>query len=282
MKKAKVKIPAKLNLSLDVVGNSGGYHQLNSIVCSVNLYDEVSVKVRNDYDITLKEKGISCGCEPIKNNAYKTAEKFMVEYGVLGADITINKSIFVGGGLGGSSADIAGVINCVQKIYGLTDEECLNLANRQGSDSGYMLKGGLALLEGRGDKITSLGKLNKTYMLLVRNDTTVLAKSVFKEFDDRAESFKPCSKQAIEKLTSGDTLGFFKALKNDLTASAVKYCKEIESAVKGLKTAGALTALMTGSGPTVFGVFENKKMRDTAYKKLKAVYGDRLVKVNTL
>ncbi|MBQ9103992.1 MAG: 4-(cytidine 5'-diphospho)-2-C-methyl-D-erythritol kinase [Clostridia bacterium] len=282
MKKAKAKIPAKLNLTLDVAHAENGYHQLNSIVCSISLYDELTVKPRKDYAITLTEKGLKSGCAIEKNNAYKTAEKLSVLYGAFGADITINKHIFVGGGLGGSSADIAGVIKCNQQIYGISDTDALDLANSLGSDSGYMLKGGFSLLEGRGDKISKIGKLPKTYMLLIENKKEVLAKDVFKTFDKMGKEYPPCSKKLIDVFMSGNILEFFKNLKNDLTDSAIEYCPEIKTAINSLLKVGAINALMTGSGPTVFGIFESKKARDIAYKKLKSEYKERIVKVHTL
>lgn len=282
MKEAKAKIPAKLNLALDVIGLENGYHTLETLVCSVNLYDVVTVKIRSDGKINLKEKGIKSGAKKEDNNAYKTFKRFFDGNKITGADIVVKKGIFVGAGLGGSSADIAGVSKCLQKIYRLTEKETLNLANACGSDSGYMLRGGYAVLSGRGNVVTPLKNRRKLYMLLIKGKSAAWTKEVFGEFDRLAKVYQPTAKKAAEFFENGEHDLFLSALKNDLTKAASGFCPEIENAVSALKKSGAVVALMTGSGPTVFGIYVDKKSRDAAFRKLKKEYGKRLIKVHSL
>ena len=117
MRKVKVKVPAKVNLTLDVLGLDGGYHSLKSFVASVNVFDTITVKARRDGKITLENRGVDVGCDITDNNAYKGAKSFIDTFGTCGVDIVIDKKIPVGGGLGGSSADIAGVLNALNRLF---------------------------------------------------------------------------------------------------------------------------------------------------------------------
>lgn len=282
MLKTKVKVCAKLNLSLDVVGSRDGYHQLETLVCSINLCDKITVKESKEKGVTLKEKGIKSGASEKENNAYKTAEKYLLNNNEKGLDITIKKDIFVGGGLGGSSADIAGVCKCLIEMGKLSQEEGKALADSMGSDSGYMLNGGFALLQGRGDKVYPLKVDKRLYFLLIKSNAKLLAKEVFAQFDSVNKKNKPCSKIAVEKLQTGDYIGFCNTIKNDLQKASQTFSPEIEIACELLKSVGANASLMTGSGPTVFGVFESKKQRDKAFKRLKKRLGKNVVKAHSV
>jgi hypothetical protein len=157
MKKITVKIPAKINLTLDVVGVRDGFHDIESLCVGVNIYDKITVKKRSDKLVTLKEVGIKAGCEVQNNNAYKSAILFMQTFRTSGVDIIVDKSIPVGAGLGGSSADIAGVLLAMQKLFGVK-KDIKPLADSLGSDSGYMLSVRPAIISGRGDKVIDLNE----------------------------------------------------------------------------------------------------------------------------
>ena len=159
MKKITIKAKAKINLTLDVVGLNSGYHDINTLVTTIDLYDRIILKKRKDSAISLNCTGVKMDCAITDNNAYKTAKAFADKFSTGGVDITVQKNIPLGAGLGGSSADIAGVLNGLKALYGV-NESVLDIANALGSDSGYMLSGGYAVLSGRGDKIKS--KKNKT------------------------------------------------------------------------------------------------------------------------
>ena len=164
MKKVKVKAYAKINLILDVVGVEGNFHALKSLVCSIDLADDVVIKKRKDGKIILKKSGIPYDCPLEKDNAYRSAVSYLNDG--QGVSIKIKKRIPVGGGLGGSSADIAGVLNALDLLYdGQKDKQ--KIADQLGSDSKYMLKGGYAILEGRGDKISYLNQNRQFYILVL-------------------------------------------------------------------------------------------------------------------
>ena len=154
MNTVKIKSYAKINLTLEIKGVENGYHLLDSLVASIDLFDLVVLKKRKDKlsSITMRGMG-SEGIPPEENIALKTAELFSETFSTPGVDVTVYKNIPIGAGLGGSSADSAGVINGMAKLYGITDEDALTaLAEKTGSDTSYMRKGGFQRMQGRGEK----------------------------------------------------------------------------------------------------------------------------------
>lgn len=282
MKSIKIKVPAKINLTLDVLGtDEKGYHVLSSLVSSISLFDEVIIKKRKDKKINLKEKGIKCGCSVLDNNAFKAAKLYLKDCLDAGAEITLKKKIPVGGGLGGSSADIAGVLKGLESLYNFK-AELKDLANALGSDSAYMLNGGWAIMRGRGEKIEKIDCSLKLYLIVVKEQESISAKNCYKKFDEQKKVFFPATERAIECLKNQDFDNFINSLKNDLTESAVLYLPAIKDNIETLKSAGAKTALMTGSGSSVYGVFLTEKDRNAAYKKLPEHLKKNAIKAETL
>ena len=137
--RSKVKAYAKINLSLNIYETVGGYHDLDSIVTTIDLYDEITATKRRDDKIVVKMRGIGEGeLSGTNNNAYKAAKLFKETFDTKGMDIKIVKHIPLAGGLGGSSADIAGVLNALKELFDV-DGDVKPLADRLGSDSGYLL-----------------------------------------------------------------------------------------------------------------------------------------------
>ena len=186
MKKVKIKAPAKINLTLDVLGVTDGYHDIKSLVASIDVYDEITLKARKDSTITLECTGINIGCDTFDNNAYK-----------------IKKNIPIGAGLGGSSADIAGVLLGMKNLYQVKGN-LHTIANELGSDSNYMLSGGYAVITGRGERVHPR-EIDKTlYLILVTEDKSITARASYKAFDKLEKIFKPCTAAAEKALKDGD------------------------------------------------------------------------------
>ena len=265
MKKTKVKIPAKINLTLDVLGSNNGFHNLKSLVASINLYDAITLSKNKTGNISLKEKGIRAGCNVQDNNAYKTAKLVLDTYKDFGVDITINKSIPVGAGLGGSSADIAGVLVGLDMFFGGT-LDLFNIAKTLGSDVNYMMSGGYAVLRGKGDDVEYLGIDKKLYLIILTAKNPITAKDCFKKFDEKGTKNPPVTDKAVELLLKEDE-SFIELLKNDLFDSAIELLPEIKENYELLKSYG--NAVMTGSGNAVLGIYLSKKERDNVYKALK-------------
>ena len=279
MKKTKVKVPAKINLTLDVLGKNDGYHTLESLVCSINLYDLITVSKRKDYSTRLICKGLDVGCANTQNNAYIAAERFRKQFDLGGVDIVVKKNIPVGGGLGGSSADIAGVLKGCKKLFNL-DCDLTEIANNLGSDSAYMLNGGYAVMQGRGDIVKPLNIKTKLYFLIVSMTESVSARDCYSRFDSDGITYPKSTSPAVEKLANQDIKGFTSVIKNDLYKPAKEILPEIEENVKNLKA--VYNGFMTGSGSATFAVFSSKKLRNKAYKILLPRYGKKLIKAQTV
>ena len=285
MKKVTQKINAKINLTLEIVGVENGYHLIKSLVASVNIADAVTLYKRNDGLITIKEKGIKVGGKLQDNNAYKACKAFMDRYFCNGADIIIDKKIPIGGGLGGSSADIAGVLKCMQLLYG-DFSEVESLAESLGSDVNYMLKGGYAVISGRGEKVVSTYIKDKFYLLLIFDSVSVSAKQSYGEFDKihgYGEYKEPFTPSVVKLLENGESEKAFSLCYNDLYIPSATLNPNICKNIDLIRDIGAEYINMSGSGSTVFALFRSKKDRDRAYKNIvKTVGKDKLLKAETV
>lgn len=275
MKKVRIKIPAKINLSFDIIGKEGKFHKIRSLVASCGIYDAVTLYARKDGLVTLKEKGIKAGCPVEENNAVKAAKAFINTFGTCGVDIVINKKIPVGGGLGGSSADIAAVLKGMCVLYN-ESANIYPLAERLGSDVTYMLNGGYAIISGKGDDVEPLAVSNALHLVVVFGNATTNAGAAYSEFDNLGLKTEISTDGCAKRLTDGDIKGLANEAKNDLYAPSLKFCPEMATAIKELEKFGAYKGLMTGSGSTVFGIFKDKKSAKFALKNLKKKFGKRV------
>lgn len=263
--KLKRQIGAKLNLTLDIVGEKNGFHQLKSLVVELSIKDTVVIKGRKDDEVTLKVKGASL---PVgeKNTAFKAGKAFVDRYLVPGVDITVIKKIPLGGGLGGSSADIAGVLSLMKEYYDI-DGDLSSIASSLGSDVYYMINGGTAILEGKGERVSKIKSSKKLYFLLALAKNECLSKDAYLEYDNQGITYPESTGKAVEYYSKGDINSLIKVMKNDLTPASTTLVKEIKDNLKALSVTG--NAFMTGSGSVTFSLFESKKERDKWYNKLK-------------
>ena len=286
MQKAKIKIPAKLNLTLDITGQTENYHQIDSLVCSVNLFDEIVIKKRNDDKINLKITKILVDCEEKDNNAYKATLLFKKAYLDLvgndknfGVDIKIKKNIPLANGLGGSSADASGTLLCLQKLFN-TNFDLSEMADKIGSDCSYMLKGGFARISGRGEIVESIDYGRNLYFLIVTSISRVSTKECYDKFDKKDYELTPCTSDVLRALKCLDFNNFLDGLSNHLYKPACELLSEIEKRQKILSNFGK--TVMTGSGSALFLVFADKKKRKKAYKKIKKLYKKQVIKAETI
>ena len=280
MKKVKVKIPAKLNLTLDVLGEKDGYHEIESLVASVNVYDTITVRQRRENIVSITFKGEPINLPPMNSSAYYAAQEFKKEFSGDGVDITIERSIPASAGLGGSSADIAGVLVALKKFYGVS-ESAEHIANKLGSDVAYMMRGGFAVMKNRGEQVEFLEDVKmKLYVIILKGTKGVSTGECYKKFDQLGKKYHKNTPIATRFLQDNDAKNLFGTFKNDLYESAKLILPEIEKNLISLKVFG--TALMTGSGSATFAAFKTKKERDKAFKKLFLVFGDRVIKAETV
>lgn len=277
MRTVKVKAYAKVNLTLDILGIENGFHTLNSLVSTIDLYDVVKVKKRKDDKILLKTYGISTECDVEKNTAYKAGKLFKETFNTSGVTIIIDKRIPLGGGLGGSSADIAGVLLAMKKLFEI-DKDVKPLADSLGSDAGFMLTGGYAKMQGRGDVVTSIDCDKVLYFLVMPAKSIVTAKASYTEYDKIGEKYLPVTDKAIDYLKKGEMQAFIKTCKNDLYNASANLCPEIERNIEFLSKYSK--AIMTGSGSCSIAIFEDKKERDRIFMKVLG-YGLNVLRTKT-
>ncbi|MDE6355622.1 MAG: 4-(cytidine 5'-diphospho)-2-C-methyl-D-erythritol kinase [Clostridia bacterium] len=298
---ARIKAYAKLNLTLDILGTSGDFHMLDSLVCSVDLFDLIKIHRRTDDKITIEMHGMGTELiEPEKNNAYLAAKKYQTRFNCGGADIKIFKNIPVGAGMGGSSANAAGVLRGMAKLYGAGSEAQLKeLADELGSDTGYMLSGGFARISGRGERVQSLNVTKKLHFFALFPEGGVSTPKCYALYDKLAgtchsapdchsapnchserraqpaaeESFcalqsnfprKNQTQSAINALASGNLNALGGCLSNALTAPATHLNPHIAEAIEELKSFSPLGVSMTGSGSAVYALFESKELCEWA------------------
>lgn len=188
----RVKVYAKLNLSLNAFPKRGNFHPIDSVVTSINLFDQVEVSARKDKKVVIK------GFMPtMENIAYKTAVAFVSQFDTNGVTISIKKGIPIGAGMGGSSADSAGVIYCMCKLFNV-DIYCQQVADlcaSLGSDISFMLHGGIARMKGKGDDVT-FGELPiDLHFALTCFPVSMSTADVYKVFDNLpTQSHVDCEK----------------------------------------------------------------------------------------
>ncbi len=276
MKTVAIKAYAKVNLTLEIVGQAGGYHQLDSLVASVNIFDKIVLKKRKDSLCSVVMKGLgSESIPPEHNNALKAGEAFAKVFHTTGADITVYKNIPLGAGLGGSSADAAGVLRGMAKLYGVDEPEKLcHLADSLGSDIRYMLFGGFARMQGRGERVESLAINEKLHFLLLCPSEGVSTKECYQKFDElarenHANNPKNATQNCIQALLQNDTYKAGRYLTNDLFAPASELCESVKKAWEEANSFSPIGAVMTGSGSCVLAIFENREFCEWAKSRYK-------------
>ncbi len=271
------KAYAKINLHLEVLAKrADGYHELDSVMQTVSLADNVTVKVKKD------QKGkISLGCSlsyiptDERNIAWKAAKAFLSKTGSEGdsTEIYIEKNIPVAAGLGGGSADGAAVLRALNALYGypLTIEELCALATPLGADIPFCIVGGCRRTEGIGEIFTVVPGLSEDVRLVIAmgkiGSNTARAYGRLDAMRERG-----CDKTAlpmIEALTEGDAPKVASLLFNRFEEVILPINADASAARRIMKVAGAQGALMSGSGAAVFGMFDDEKKAQAATTMLR-------------
>lgn len=268
--KVTEKAYAKINFALNVGEKKGEYHELESLVSTVSLFDKIVLYPRKDKNITLKAAGdikeYVYNCIPAKDNAYKAAVAFMDRFGTNGVDITLEKHIPLSSGMGGSSACIAAVLRGMKRLYGVEDD-LTGLANSLGSDTNFLLKGGFAILRGRGDRVEYLDPLPQKQFLAVFPIGGVEVGECFAAFDKAGSGCKKADIEALAKSFYTDEI-LFDECRNMLEKSACMINGEIKRAIDMLKSLSPKAVFMTGSGSTVCAFFDYDGLCSWAQEKL--------------
>ena len=269
----KLRAFAKVNLSLNITGRdeARGMHALDSVMMSVDLFDTITVAPRNDSDIRVGFVGADF--VPTENNtAYKAAKAVQDIIGGNGYDITVEKGIPIGAGLGGSSADGAAVLRALDVLYRLPERgvDMRSVALSVGSDVPFMLTGGLARVTGVGEQLFFIeNKLNLFMVGLMANSVSTAA--AYAKFDELHPDFSYCptdNEKLCNLLLDGDGRAI-EHLGNALYEPAVCLSPEIKQNAELLSCYGGAVCL-TGSGGMVLGYFTDMQKFYECYTALKA------------
>lgn len=272
----KRKAYAKINIALDVVGKrEDGYHLLRMIMQTVDIYDLIEVKKNNINEIRILTNKYYLPTDE-RNLAYKAAKIFMENFKIKsGVDINIKKNIPVCAGMAGGSTDAATVLYLMNKVFNINakSEELEKVALKIGADVPYCIEGGTALCEGVGEKITKLKDFKDKILVVVKPNFGVSTKEVYGELDIN-KVYKHVNVEGIIRDMENDNLyGVCSKMKNILENVTIKKHRVLREIKDELRRYGAVGAMMSGSGPTIFGFFDDMLTAQRAYEEMKVRYG---------
>lgn len=198
----KVKVCAKLNLSLDITGRTADYHLIDSVVATVDVYDVVEVNVSDETVVTC------CGVEQCDNTAYKAINAFNKLFGNGNYTVNITKGIPFSAGMGGSSADASAVVYCLCKLNGISldDERILQVCNSVGSDVNVLLHGGICRITGKGNDVEVLD-YRKVFFVVSTFSVPMSARQVYAEFDNAPCCVTVRNDKLIDSISNGKDIG---------------------------------------------------------------------------
>lgn len=266
-----VKAPAKLNLTLDVLGKrEDGYHDMRMVMQSVSLADTVTLTRVPGEGVTLSSS-LSFLPTDKKNLAVAAALRLQEVTGVEldGLNIQIDKQIPVCAGTAGGSSDAAAVLRGLNELYqiGLTLEELARIGEQVGADVPYCVLGGTALAEGRGEIVTPLPALPNCWVVMAKPGFPVSTPELFGRLDGQKVRCHPDTAGMVSALEAGDLSGIARRLFNIFEeVLPVRKREQVEELKQSLLSCGALGASMTGTGPTVFGLFSEEGRARSAYE----------------
>ena len=266
MKELYINAPAKINLLLHVKGlRDDGYHELEMIMQSVALADRIKLK-RTSGGIILNNSHHDLPNDE-NNLAYKAAEIFFEKNDLdEGVEIYIEKNIPLAAGMAGGSSDAAAVMRGLYQLFEI--EADFNLLREDlaeiGSDVPYCLEGGTVFASGRGEKIEFLPYLGKKHLLLVTPKVCVATPEVFDIYDEMEINSDFEIEPILNNLKSANSVDWSLDFKNDLALPAKKLCGDIKEIEDIISNTDPQFYLMSGSGPTVFAVYESRKKAEKA------------------
>lgn len=270
----KLKALAKINLGLDVLGRrENGYHDVRMVMQTIYLYDDVTISKTEEPGIQVET---NLHFLPVDENniAYKAAKMLIEEFGITqGVHIVLDKHIPVAAGLAGGSSNAAAVLVGMNRLFrlGLDQKALMERGVKLGADVPYCVMRGTVLAEGIGEILTPLPPLPKCYVLIAKPGISVSTKEVYEKLDSREIENHPDVDGILEGLENQDLEKIAAAMGNVLERVTIEDYPVIEEIKKTMKEAGALNAMMSGSGPTVFGIFADRKTAKIAQEKVKAL-----------
>ena len=272
----KKKSYAKINLTLDVIEKrQDGYHNIDGIMQMIDLYDEVEVKISDEFKITSNSKDIPLDENNLVYKAYLAMkDKYKFRENFL---IHIEKNIPVSAGIAGGSTNSAVVIEMIDEILGLNMslEDRKKIGRSIGADIPYLLVGKTARTRGIGDELEILDRLPETNILVVNNGVEISTPYIYSNIVPTGSSDRVEKLVSIYKNKNYDE--FIDNLYNVMEEVSISYCPEIQEIKDKMYEFNCVKSLMSGSGPTVFGIFNDDKDIKKAYDYFKKIYKNTFI-----
>ena len=265
------KAYAKINLCLDVLGRlENGYHKVRMVMQTVGIYDSLS------FEKTEGEVVLASDCTDLSlgedNLIYKAImlmkENFSIQEGVY---VYLEKRIPIAAGLAGGSTDAACTLLAMNELFelGLSEKELRQLGVKLGADVPFCIMGGTALAEGIGEDLTRLADMPGTVILVAKPNASVSTRDVYRGLDAKGEVEHPDVYGMVKAIMHGDLMGITNRLGNVLESVTMDMVPVIGKIKKKMIDGGAMGSLMSGSGPTVFGIFDEREKAEMVLLELK-------------
>lgn len=272
MDKISLKALAKINLGLDVVRRrEDGYHEVRMVMQTIHLFDRVNIEKTSEPGIRIKT---NLSYLPVNENnlIYKAGRLLMDEFDITeGVSVDLDKRIPVAAGMAGGSTDAAAMLYGMNKMFGLglSMQELKDRGVKIGADVPYCLMRGTALAEGIGEKLKSLPPMIKCPVLIAKPQISVSTKFVYENLKLDEMAKHPDIDQLIKDIKTKDLQGVCDHMGNILETVTIPNYPIIAEIKKNMIENGAAGAMMSGSGPTVFGLFDDAEKAKQAYKAMK-------------
>ncbi len=274
MDSIRLKARAKINLSLDVLGKrEDGYHDVRMVMQTIGIYDRLIITKIPEDEIRIQSNLFYL---PINENnlIYKAAKLLKDEFGFAGGvDVNLNKFIPVAAGMAGGSTDAASTLFGINKIYelGLSQNKLMELGVQIGADVPYCIMRGTALAEGIGEQLSRLKPVPHMWIVVAKPPINISTKLVYEQLDMNDIIYHPNVNKMIQAINKESIEEIAANMGNVLERVTIPLYPIIDSIKNDMLSHGAINAMMSGSGPTVFGIFPNERtaLNCQAYLKLK-------------
>lgn len=272
MDEISLKALAKINLGLDVLGQrEDGYHEVRMVMQSIHLYDRVEIKKTKSPQIHVQTNLYYLPVDE-NNLVYKAAALMKEEFKIReGVRITLQKFIPVAAGMAGGSSDAAAVLVGMNRMFhlGLKQNRLMELGLRLGADVPFCVMRGTALAEGIGEKLTALPPMPKCPVLIAKPAVSISTRQVYEQLKLTDSTQHPNIDGIIENMKSKNLRGVAENMGNILETVSIRQYPVIREIKALMKENGAMNAIMSGSGPTVFGLYHSEKDIRGTYDALK-------------
>ena len=276
MEQINIKARAKINLSLDITGKrEDGYHEISTVMQTLSLHDSLHIKKIYKPNYLKVVSNLPWLPDDERNLAYRAAKYLRDRFNIAdGIFINIKKAIPASAGLAGGSADCAAALVGIRNLFALPldNEEMRNLSIQFGADVPFCVMRGCAHATGIGEILEPLPSLPYMHIVLVKPPVIVSTEEVFRNFDIAAMGRRPDTQRMFHGIANRDLTEICAGMANVLESVTAKQYPIIDELKSFLMDLGAKIAMMTGSGPTVFGIFAGRKAAEEAAEALKRAY----------